>query len=115
VRFGECHKNCLEQFLTSLSDGPKGGCHEWQATKTSGAFLRASPKGVKRMDALSIKKKTPRLRGLCRLFADILDLPAILAAAPRGPVAKVRFLRDVHEQQINHRPVPGKVVICSTP
>jgi hypothetical protein len=66
-------KNCLEQFLTSRSDGPKGGCHGWQA----------------------IKKKTPRLRGFCRLFADILDLLAILAAVPRVPVAKVRFLRDV--------------------
>jgi hypothetical protein len=61
------------------------------------------------------KKKTPRLRGFCRLFADILDLLAILAAVPRVPITKVRFLRDVHEQQISHRPVPGIVVICCMP
>ena len=77
--------------INALRDGPKGGCHGWQA----------------------IKKKTPRLRGLCRLCADILDLLAILAAVPRIPVAKVRFLRDVHRQQISHRPAFGIVAICS--
>lgn len=61
------------------------------------------------------KKKTPRLRGLCRLFADILVLLAILAAVQRIPVAKMRFLRDVLGQQINHHLKPGKVAICSTP
>lgn len=66
------------------------------------------------MDALSIKKKTPHCGAFCRLFADILDLLAILAAVPRIPVAKVRFLRDVHEQQISRRPVRGIVAICST-
>ena len=28
-------KNCREQFLTSRSDGPKGGCHGWQAIKSA--------------------------------------------------------------------------------
>jgi hypothetical protein len=46
------------------------------------------------------KKENPALRGLCRLFADILDLLAILAAVPRIPVAKVRFLRDVHGRRL---------------
>ena len=27
------HKNCPEQFLTSHSDGPKGGRQGWQAIK----------------------------------------------------------------------------------
>jgi hypothetical protein len=44
------------------------------------------------------KKKPPRLRGFCRLRADILDLLAIPAAVPRVPIANVRFMRDVHEQ-----------------
>ncbi|MFP6848358.1 MAG: hypothetical protein VCA57_06605 [Pseudomonas sp.] len=57
----------------------------------------------------SPKKENPAIAGLCRLFADILDLLAILAAVPRILVAKVRFLRDVHEQQISHRPMPGIV------
>lgn len=58
----------------------------WMAGhKNVGSVFRASPGGVKRMDALSIKKKTPRLRGFCRLFADILDLLAVLAAIPRIP------------------------------
>ena len=77
-------------------------------------FCAQAPKGVKRMDALNTKKKTPRLRGLCRLCADILDLLAILAAFPRIPVAKVRFLRDVHGQQISHRLAFSIVAICST-
>ena len=85
----------------TVRNGLKGEAQRW-------------PEGVKRMDALNTKKKTPRLRGLCRLCADILDLLAILAAVPRIPVAKVRFLRDVHEQQISHRPAFGIVAICST-
>jgi hypothetical protein len=32
------------------------------------------------------KKKTPLARGFCRLSADILDLPTILAAIQRVPV-----------------------------
>ena len=68
-----------------------------------------------RANALSRKKKTPRLRGFCRLFADIPDLLAILAAVPRVPVAKVRFLRDVLGQQISHRSAAGIVAIRSTP
>ncbi|PTT82132.1 hypothetical protein DBR41_14645, partial [Pseudomonas sp. HMWF010] len=61
------------------------------------------------------KKENPALRGLCRLFADILDLLAFLAAVPRFPVAKVRFLRDVHVGQISHHPAAGIVAIASTP
>ncbi len=85
------------------------------AHKNVGNVFARKPQGVKRMEALSIKKKTPRLRGFCRLFADILDLLAILAAVPRILVAKVRFLRDVHGQQISHRPLTGIVAICITP
>lgn len=61
------------------------------------------------------KKENPALRGLCRLFADILDLLAVLAAVPRILVAKVRFLRDVHGEQISQREELGIVAICSTP
>jgi hypothetical protein len=49
-------KNRLVRLLTSRSDGPQGGGHGWHATKTPGAFLRASPEGVKHMDVLSTKK-----------------------------------------------------------
>jgi hypothetical protein len=59
----------------------------------------------------SHKKENPAIAGLCRLFADIRDLLAILAAVQRIPVAKVRFLRDVHGGQISHRPSPGIVAI----
>ena len=61
------------------------------------------------------KKENPALRGLCRLCADILDLLAVLAAVPRILVAKVRFLRDVHGEQISQREELGIVAICSTP
>ena len=76
--------------------------------------MRASPEGMKRMDALNTKKKTPQLRGFCRLCADILDLLAILAAVPRIPVAKVRFLRDVHGWQISYPPTEGIVAMGCT-
>ena len=61
------------------------------------------------------KKKTPQLRGFCRLCADILDLLAILAAVPRIPVAKVRFLRDVLGAQISQWQISAIAPIGSTP
>ena len=63
--------------------------------------MRASPRGVKRTDALSRKKKTPRVRGFADLSPDIHDLPAILAASSVSLLANLRFLRDVHGQQIS--------------
>jgi hypothetical protein len=62
----------------------------------------------------SQKKKTPLSRGLCRLCTDILDRLAILAAVQRIPIAKVRFLRDVHGRQISHPPNEGIVAIDGT-
>jgi hypothetical protein len=38
------------------SDSPQGGGQGWHATKTPGAFGRASPVGEKHMDVLNIKK-----------------------------------------------------------
>lgn len=84
------HKKRRERFCAQAPEGEAHGCAEH-------------------------KKENPALRGLCRLFADILDLLAVLAAVPRILVAKVRFLRDVHGKQISRRPVPGIVAICSTP
>ncbi len=83
--------------------------------KNAGSVFARKPRRGEAHGCAEHKKENPALRGLCRLFADILDLLAVLAAVPRILVAKVRFLRDVHGKQISRRPVPGIVAICSTP
>jgi hypothetical protein len=60
-RRGEAHgrdenKKLQGAIFNVESDGPKGGSQGWQTTKTPGAFLRASPGGVKHMDVLNTKK-----------------------------------------------------------
>jgi hypothetical protein len=60
------------------------------------------------------EKENPAIAGPCRLSPDIRDLLAIQAAIQRIPVANVRFLRDVHGQQISHPQACGIVAIFGT-
>ena len=82
--------------------------------KNVGSVFARKPRRGEAHGCAEHKKENPALRGLCRLFADILDLLAILAAVQRIPVAKVRFLRDVHGRQISYPPTEGIVAMGCT-